>query len=184
MWIFKEVSVENETAHWSHGKMFGAVFWIMAGYVCGNVDIEDDCLEAIGCVDSVWYFRPCFDTKDAVQRSHWKGFPSTCIAEDNWGGVTPLCALKWLRDVSEQKYVGSNWLYLFGFSPLCVFKWLFKWPAWNDVNHTGHIFLAFPHCVFKCVLKISTLEDAKSHWLHMFEFSPLCVFKCTLKLLA
>ena len=43
--------------------------WLGMGVGMG-VDIEDDCLEAIGCVDSVWYFRPCFDTKDAAQRSH------------------------------------------------------------------------------------------------------------------
>ena len=50
--------------------MLGAVFWIITGEGCGNVDIEDDCVEAIERVDSMWYFRPCFDTKDAVQRSH------------------------------------------------------------------------------------------------------------------
>ena len=87
LWIFKEVSVENELVHWSQGSMFGAVC-CMAGGGCGNdVDIEDDC---IVCVDSVWYFRPCFDTKDAVHRPHWKGLPSTCIAEDNWGGPTTV----------------------------------------------------------------------------------------------
>ena len=51
--------------------MFGAVFWIMAEDADGNgVDIEDDRKEAIVCVDSVWYFKPCFETKDAVHRSH------------------------------------------------------------------------------------------------------------------
>ena len=29
-------------------------------------------------------------------------------------------------------------------------------------------------CVFKCLLKWSTREEAKSHWLHLFVFSPLC----------
>ena len=91
MWIFKAVSVENELAHRSHGKIFGAVLRIMAGDWCEiDVDIEDGCVEATGCVDSVWYFKPCFETKVAVHRSHWKGFPSTCIAEDNWGGVTAV----------------------------------------------------------------------------------------------
>ena len=90
MWIFKEASVENELVHWSHERMFGAVF-CMAGDGCGNgVDIEDDCMEAIVCVDSVWYFRPCFDTKAAWHRSHWKGLPSTRIAEDNWEGPTTV----------------------------------------------------------------------------------------------
>ena len=52
------------------GKCLELCFWIMAGDGCGNVDIEDDCVGAIGCVDSVWYFKPCFDTKVAAQRSH------------------------------------------------------------------------------------------------------------------
>ena len=37
-----------------------------------------------------------------------------------------------------------HWLHLFDFSPLCVF--------------------------FKCVLKMSAREEAKSHWLHLLTF--------------
>jgi len=54
------------------------------------VDIEDDCVEAIVCVDSLWYFKPCFETKDAEHRSHWNGLPSASIAEDDWGRVTAV----------------------------------------------------------------------------------------------
>ena len=78
-------------------------------------------------------------------------------------------------------------------------------------SHFGCIYLAFPHYVlknvssnglpermqshtditfvwlfstvrFKCLLKLPSREDAKSHWLHLFDFSPLCVFECVLKL--
>ena len=38
-----------------------------------------------------------------------------------------------------------------------------------------------PLCVFKCILKVSAWEEAKSHCLHLFGFSPLCIFKCDLK---
>ena len=41
-----------------------------------------------------------------------------------------------------------------------------------------------PVCVFKCLVKLSVLDDAKSHWLHLFGFSPLWVFKCLLNSLA
>ena len=34
----------------------------------------------------MWYFNPCFDTKDAAQRSHLKGLPSTLFEEDIGGG--------------------------------------------------------------------------------------------------
>ena len=40
----------------------------------------------------------------------------------------------------------------------------------------------FSLCVFKCLLKLPSLADAKSHSLRLFDFSPLCVFKCVLKL--
>ena len=32
--------------------------------------------------------------------------------------------------------------------------------------HTGYI---SPLCLFKCLLKLLTCEDAKSHWLHLFD---------------
>ena len=34
----------------------------------------------------------------------------------------------------------------------------------------------------KCILKSAGQVDAKLHWLHLFDFSPLCVFKYILKL--
>ena len=41
-----------------------------------------------------------------------------------------------------------------------------------DPEGLGVVLLHFsPLCVFKCVLKLVTQEDAKPHWLHLFEFS-------------
>ena len=38
-------------------------------------------------------------------------------------------------------------------------------------SHIGHIYSTFiPLCVFKCVLKLPVINDAKSHWLHFFYF--------------
>ena len=38
-----------------------------------------------------------------------------------------------------------------------------------------HLFDFSSLCVFKCVLKLLTWEDAKLHWLHLFDFFH-CVF--------
>ena len=70
MWIFKVASDENKPIHRLQGKLFVAACWIAIGDGCGNVDIENDCVKALVCVDSVWYFKPCFDTKDELQTSH------------------------------------------------------------------------------------------------------------------
>ena len=37
-------------------------------------------------MDSMWYFNPCFDTKDAAQGSHMEALPSTLFGEDIGGG--------------------------------------------------------------------------------------------------
>ena len=36
-------------------------------------------------------------------------------------------------------------------------------------------------CLIECVFKLSSREDANSHWLHLLGFSPLCIFKWLLK---
>ena len=38
-----------------------------------------------------------------------------------------------------------------------------------------------PLCIFKCLLKLFTRIEVKSHSLHLFDFSPMCDFKCLLK---
>ena len=74
---------------------------------------------------------------------------------------------------------------LFYFSPLCVFKCLLKFSAREEAkSHWLHLFGFSPLCVFKWVLKWLACENATLHWLHLFGFSPLCVFKWVLKLLA
>ena len=37
-------------------------------------------------MDSMWYFNPCLETKDAAHESHLKGFSSTLFGEDIRGG--------------------------------------------------------------------------------------------------
>ena len=82
--------------------------------------------------------------------------------------------------------VSSNWLpekrhshillvHLFDFTPLCVFKYFLEGSARKDA------YVTFSLCVFKCLIKLPALEDAKSHWLRLFDCSLLCIFKCCLK---
>ena len=43
--------------------------------------------------------------------------------------------------------------------------------------HPLHLFGFPPLSVCKCLPKLPTCEDAKSHWLHLFGLSRLCIFK-------
>ena len=57
--------------------------------------------------------------------------------------------------------------------------------AFSNISSKGlpermHMLL-FSLCVFKCLIKLPALEDAKSHWLRLFDCSLLCIFKCCLK---
>ena len=78
-----------------------------------------------------------------------------------------------------QSYIGCICL---AFSPLCVFRCILRTSSQEDAQSRWLHFLTFsPLCVFECLFKLPACEDAKSHWLHLIEFSPVCVFKCVLK---
>ena len=70
---------------------------------------------------------------------------------------------------------------------LATFVWLFPTvsfqmcPQIGCLNRCKVALIALvcfsPEWVFKCVLKLPTCKDLKSHWLHIFGFSPLrCEF--------
>ena len=72
-------------------------------------------------------------------------------------------------------FFAVGYVHLFDFTPLCVFKYFLEGSARKDA------YVTFSLCVFKCLIKLPALEDAKSHWLRLFDCSLLCIFKCCLK---
>ena len=73
------------------------------------------------------------------------------------------------------KKVYLHWLHLLRFSPLCGMS------ASPSCQATSLIILSmiFPlQCVFKCLLRLLTLEYELLHWLHLFKLSPLHVLIC------
>merc|ERR1711989_290820 len=68
----------------------------------------------------------------------------------------------------------SHWLHLLDFSALCIFKCVLKWLSReNAKSHRLHLFHFCPLCILKSLLKLPASEDAKSYWLHLFDLSPL-----------
>ena len=152
---------------------------------------------------TVWSLRNCQPEKRLLFMSIFKCIIKLCA-------ILLMNFFKcFLCEVSPQnaspREEKTRFLY---FAPLCVsstdlparmhidyiclifLHWEFSYVSSNSSplkmhSYIGCICFDFsPLWIFKCCLKWSAREDAKSHWLQLFNFSPMCIFKCILNALA
>ena len=72
-------------------------------------------------------------------------------------------------DISSNYLHNGMYNYISPTFPHCVFL--------NEFSQWLQLIGFTPPCVFKCFIKITWLENAKSHWLHFFSFVSSWVFK-------